>query len=55
MKTQRTKKGKPSQVKPAGNLLENEIDDLINREKVKTRIVGRLFNQPDSPIEKIKS
>ncbi len=39
------KKDKPLQEKPEENALEKEIEDLIDREKTKGKIVSKLLNQ----------
>jgi len=46
-KNTQIKKGKPVQVKPDANIIEKEIEDLIDREKTKRRIVTKLLNQTD--------
>jgi len=38
----------PLQEKSEPDALEKEIEDLIDREKTKNRIVGKLLNQRDS-------
>ena len=48
MKNKAKLKGKPLQEKPEENPLENEIEDLIARQKTKYRIVGKLLNQTNS-------
>lgn len=41
------KKGRPVQEKPELNIIEKEIEDLIDKEKTKRRIVTKLLNQTD--------
>jgi hypothetical protein len=40
-----SKKGKPLQEKPEASSLEKEIEEMIDREKTKGRIVSKLLNQ----------
>ena len=46
------KKGKPHPGKPEGNTLEKEIDEMIDREKTRGKIVGKLLNQMVPPMVK---
>ena len=39
------KKGKQPPEKPEADALEKEIDELIDREKTRGKIVGKLINQ----------
>lgn len=48
MKNSHSKKSKPHQGKPVERSLEKEIEDLIDREKTKNRIVSKLLNQTNS-------
>ncbi len=52
MKNNRIKKDKAPPVKPEGNTLEKEIDELIDREKIKGKIVSKLLDQTIAPIVK---
>lgn len=51
-KNNSVKKGKPPPEKPDGNTLEKEIDEMIDREKTRGKIVGKLLYQVVLPIEK---
>jgi len=42
------KKNKAPPGKPEEGSLEKEIEDMIDREKTKRRVVGKLFNQSNS-------
>ena len=44
MKNKSIKKGKPLQEQPEVEILEKEIEDMIDREKTKGRIVSKLLN-----------
>ena len=46
MKPNAIKKRKKPQRKSEGEILEREIEDLIDREKTKNRIVEKLLNNP---------
>ena len=46
------KKGKQPPEKPEADALEKEIDELIDREKTRGKIVGKLLNQTVPLIEK---
>jgi hypothetical protein len=46
------KKGKPLIVGHEGNILQKEIEELIDREKTKGRIVSKLLNQTIPPALK---
>jgi hypothetical protein len=52
MKNIRSKKGKPPLEKPEEKTLEIEIEELIDREKTKSRIVSKLLNQTIPPTVK---
>lgn len=41
------KKGRSVKEKPEANIIEKEIENLIDREKTKRRIVTKLLNQTD--------
>lgn len=45
MKNNRDKKTKALQKKPEKDALEKEIEDLIDREKTKNRVLSKLLNQ----------
>lgn len=45
-------KGRPIQKNPEPGSLEKEIEDMIEREKTKRRIVGKLFSQHTTPSNK---
>jgi len=55
MKNTRIKKGKPLQEKPEEEILEKEIEDMIDREKTKSRIVSKLLNHTSPQILKSDS
>jgi hypothetical protein len=46
------KKGRPIQKNPEPGALEKEIDELIQREKAKRRIVSKLVHQSNSRNKK---
>jgi hypothetical protein len=46
------KKGKPLIGCHEGNVLEKEIEELIDREKTKGRIVSKLLNQANAKNKK---
>jgi len=48
VKNIRNKKDKPLKEKPEEDSLEKEIDDIIDREKTKRRIVSKLLKQTNS-------
>jgi hypothetical protein len=52
VKTNPIKKGKLPQEKPEKNSLEKEIEEMIDREKTKGKIVSKLFNQTVPPAGK---
>ena len=52
MKNKSIKKGKPLQEQPEVEILEKEIEDMIDREKTKSRIVSKLLNQTTTSIVK---
>jgi len=52
VKNKSIKKGKPLQEKPEENSLEKEIEEMIDREKTKVRIVSKLLNQTTTSIVK---
>jgi hypothetical protein len=56
MKNNHIKKGKPPQENPEEDSLEREIDDIIDREKTKRRIVSKLLKQSiqSAPKDRIK-
>ena len=43
------KKSNTSPEKPEANTLEKEIEEMIDREKTKSRIVSKLLNQTIPP------
>jgi hypothetical protein len=45
VKNNHIKKNNPLQKKPIENPLEKEIEEMIDREKTKGKIVSRLLNQ----------
>jgi hypothetical protein len=45
-------KGRPIQKNPEPDALEKEIEDMIEREKTKRRIVGKLLNQTNQKNKK---
>lgn len=51
-----SKNNKAFQEKPEENSLEKEIEDMIDREKTKRRIVDKLLKQsiPPAPKDRIK-
>ncbi len=53
MKNTPNKKVKPPQEIPEEVSLEKEIEDLIDREKTKNRIVSKLLNQTIPPSKKL--
>ena len=52
MKNKSIKKGKPLQEQPEVEILEKEIEDMIDREKTKGRIVSKLLNHTNLTIIK---
>ena len=50
-KINQNKHSKKSQEKPEADALEKEIDELIDREKTKSKIVNKLLNLK-KPVEK---
>ncbi len=52
MKNDKNKKDKKSRNKTERNTLEKQIDDMIDREKTKGRIVSKLLNQTVQPTVK---
>ena len=51
MKNNRIKKGKQLQEQPEEKTLEKEIDELIEREKAKRKIVSKLVHPSHPNIE----
>jgi hypothetical protein len=49
VKNKAINQGKPSQEKPVPESLEMEIEDLIEREKTRRRIVGKLLSRGTPP------
>lgn len=45
-------KGKPSQEKPEADALEKEFEEMIDREKTKSKFVNKLLNQTVPPTVK---
>jgi len=52
VKNKSIKKGKPLQEQPEVEILEKEIEDMIDREKTKGRIVSKLLNHTNLTIIK---
>jgi len=52
MKSNFMKNGKPPPEKPERNALEKEMDEMIDREKTKGKIVNKLLNQTVPPTVK---
>jgi hypothetical protein len=52
MKNKAINQGKPLQEKPVPDSLEMEIEDLIEREKTRRRIVDKLIKHPFPPEPK---
>jgi hypothetical protein len=55
MKNNCNKKGKASPVKTERNTLEKQIDEMIDREKTKGKIVGKLLDLKKRAMEKFDS
>jgi len=52
VKNNSIKKNKPLQEKPEEHSLEKEIEEIIDREKTKRRIVSKLLKQSIQPAPK---